>query len=63
MQEIGQLGTKSDKITTENIEIVDAKTLKLINFNYDPQGKETYFYVGVGPQPSSKGHRVPDEYG
>lgn len=63
VQEIGQLVTKSPKISSENIEIVDAKTLKLINFNFDNDGKETYFYVGIGPQPSSKGHKVPDEYG
>lgn len=63
IQQIGQLVSKSSTIRSENIEIVDAKTLKLCNFYYDGKGKDTYFYVGVGPQPASKGHKVPDEYG
>ena len=43
--------------------VMDSKTLKLEQFSYDGLGGEVYFWVGVGPQPSSKGHKVPDEMG
>ena len=33
------------------------------DFSYDGTGGEVYFWVGLGPQPSSKGVKVPDEYG
>ncbi|XP_040568677.1 protein Skeletor, isoforms B/C [Lepeophtheirus salmonis] len=43
--------------------IIDSKTLKLNQFTYDGRGNGVHFWAGVGPQPSSKGHLVPDEQG
>jgi hypothetical protein len=43
--------------------VMDAKTIMLENFSYDGHAGEVNFWVGVGPQPSSKGHQVPDEMG
>lgn len=63
VQKISQLVGKSNQISTDALEIVDAKTLRLINFVYDGKAKDAYFWVGVGPQPGTKGHKVPDEYG
>ena len=46
-----------------SVVVMDAKTLKLERFSYDGAGGDVYFWAGVGPQPSSKGHKVPDEMG
>ena len=43
---------------------MDAKTLKIEGLSYDGRGgDDVFFWVGVGPQPSSKGYQVPDENG
>ena len=43
---------------------MDSKTIKLAGFTYDGRASgDIHFWVGVGPQPSSKGHLVPDELG
>ncbi|XP_071445168.1 protein Skeletor, isoforms B/C [Hetaerina americana] len=62
-QRISQLTRKAHGVTSGPIQVLDAKTLLLPEFSYDGGGKSTYFWVGVGPQPSSKGYKVPDEYG
>uniref|UniRef100_A0A1B6DSH2 DOMON domain-containing protein n=3 Tax=Clastoptera arizonana TaxID=38151 RepID=A0A1B6DSH2_9HEMI len=63
VQTIGQLSKKSHGVSSGPIQIIDAKTIIIPNFTYNGAGKDTYFWVGVGPQPSSKGKKVPDEYG
>ncbi|XP_071557241.1 protein Skeletor, isoforms B/C-like [Temnothorax nylanderi] len=62
-QKISQLSKRSHNISSEPIVILDAKTISIPQFTYDGQGADTYFWVGLGPQPSSKGEKVPDEYG
>ncbi|KAK9501220.1 hypothetical protein O3M35_011975 [Rhynocoris fuscipes] len=62
-QTIAQLSKKSHAVSSGPIQIVDAKTLIIPDFTYNGAGKDAYFWVGVGPQPSSKGFKVPDEYG
>lgn len=54
---------KSNGVSSGPIEILDSKTLKIPDFNYDGKGRKTYFWVGVGPQPSAKGSKIPDELG
>lgn len=63
VQKVSQLAGKSNGVSSAGIDIIDAKTLKIADFRYDGQAKEAYFWVGVGPQPVSKGSKVPDEYG
>lgn len=63
IQKISQLSGKSNSIVSDSIEILDSKTIKLNGFIYDGKAKSAHFWVGVGPQPSSKGYQVPDEYG
>lgn len=65
IQKISQLSSKTSTgaVSSGNVEIVDSKTIRLPDFRYDGSGKEVYFWVGVGPQPASKGIKVPDEYG
>lgn len=54
---------KSHGVSSGNIEILDSKTIKIPELFYDGTGKRTYFWAGVGPQPSSKGVKIPDEMG
>lgn len=63
VQKISQLAGKSNNVGSGSIEIVDAKTLRIPELKYDGKAKEAHFWVGVGPQPVSKGHKVPNEYG
>lgn len=63
IQRISQLSGKSHSVSSGGIEILDSKTIRIPFFNYDGKAKEAYFWVGVGPQPGTKGHKVPDEYG
>ncbi|XP_017889760.1 protein Skeletor, isoforms B/C isoform X1 [Ceratina calcarata] len=62
-QKISQLTKRSHGVSSESVVILDSKTIKIPEFTYDGQGNDTYFWVGLGPQPSSKGVKVPDEYG
>ena len=62
-QRILPFSKRSHDVSSDAIEILDAKTIKISQLTYNGKGKDTYFWVGVGPQPSSKGTKVPDEYG
>nr|CAD7434988.1 unnamed protein product [Timema monikensis] len=62
-QTVSQLTGKSHNVNSDSIEILDAKTIRILQFTYDGRGKDTHFWIGVGPQPSSKGSKVPDEHG
>ncbi|KAG8230724.1 hypothetical protein J437_LFUL010825, partial [Ladona fulva] len=62
-QRISQLSGKAHGVTSGPIQVLDAKTLLLPEFSYDGGGRRAFFWIGVGPQPSSKGFKVPDEYG
>lgn len=55
-QKISQLSKRSHTVSSEPIVILDSKTISISQFMYDGQGVDTYFWVGLGPQPSSKGH-------
>ena len=63
VQKIPKLEGKSNSISSGSVEIVDAKTIRLPEFKYDGRAKGAFFWVGVGPQPGTKGHVVPDEHG
>ncbi|CAB3381569.1 Hypothetical predicted protein [Cloeon dipterum] len=62
-QRISRFSKTSRGVSSDSIEIIDSKTIKIKGFSYDGSGKETYFWVGLGPQPSSKGNKVPDDKG
>ncbi|XP_026827952.1 uncharacterized protein LOC105278994 isoform X2 [Ooceraea biroi] len=62
-QKISELSRRSHNVSSEPIIILDSKTISIPQFTYDGQGVDAYFWVGLGPQPSSKGQKVPDEYG
>jgi Electron transfer DM13 len=62
-QKIGSLVSKSHNVSSESVEVLDSKTIRLPEFTFDGASRKTFFWVGVGPQPSSKGFKVPDEMG
>ncbi|CAG0901720.1 unnamed protein product [Cyprideis torosa] len=62
-QELQPLSRKSNGVESGPVIVLDAKTLKLANFSYDGKAKEGFFWVGIGPRPSSKGIKVPDQNG
>lgn len=59
----GSFWKKSHNISSGSIEILDSKTIKIPDFTYDGTGKKTFFLGGVGPQPTNKGFKIPDELG
>ncbi|XP_028176410.1 protein Skeletor, isoforms B/C-like [Ostrinia furnacalis] len=50
-------------VSSESVLIADASTIIIPEFKYDGTGEEVYFWTGVGPQPSSRGIKIPDDYG
>lgn len=62
-QKILQLSKRSHNVSSDAIEILDARTIKIPQLTYDGEGNSTFFWVGIGAQPSIKGIKVPDEYG
>lgn len=62
VQSIGPLaGTNA--VSSGPVQFLDASTFLIPEFRYDGSGEEVYFWSGVGPQPSSRGFKIPDEYG
>lgn len=42
---------------------VDANTFLVVNFNYDGNGIDTFFWSGASNRPGPQGFIVPDEFG
>lgn len=59
----GSFSKKSHGVSSGVVEMLDSKTIKIPDFYYDGLGAQTYFYGGVGAQPSMKGTKIPDELG
>lgn len=65
-QKGGSFSKRSQSVTGVSsgvIEILDSKTIKIPELTYDGRGSKTYFLGGVGPQPTDKGTKIPDELG
>jgi len=60
---LGKLEGDTNSIQSEQVVVMDSKTIKIPAFTYDGKGGEVYFFAGEGPQPSSRGFIVPDELG
>ncbi|KAI8422921.1 LOW QUALITY PROTEIN: hypothetical protein MSG28_014030 [Choristoneura fumiferana] len=50
-------------VTSAPLQLLDAGTILIPELHYDGHGEEVYFWAGVGPQPSPRGFKIPDEYG
>lgn len=62
-QRAGSFSKLSHNVSSDSIELLDSKTIRIPNFTYDGLGKRTHFWAGVGAQPLSKGFKIPDELG
>lgn len=62
-QTISELSRLEHDVKSGPVVVLDAKTIKIPDLHYDGKGDETYFWVGVGPQPNPTGQKIPDERG
>lgn len=62
-QKIGPFLKAKNNVSCEYLEIKDSKRLSIKNFFYEGLGKKVYFWAGVGPQPTNKGFKIPNEMG
>ena len=62
-QEISEFSRDSNEVKSGPVVILDSKTIKIPDFNFDGLSQNAYFWVGMGPQPNSAGRRIPNEKG
>ncbi|XP_076331217.1 cytochrome and DOMON domain-containing protein knickkopf isoform X2 [Tachypleus tridentatus] len=62
-QRISELSRDGHGVRSDAVYIMDSKTIKIPNLYYDGNSSDTYFWVGVGPQPNPNGDKIPDEKG
>lgn len=60
---ISELSRRGAGVRSGTVVILDSKTIRIPDFNFDGAHPDTYFWVGYGPQPNSAGHKIPDERG
>lgn len=63
VQKIGGFERTRYGVESDPVEILDSKTIRIPEFSFSGHGIQTHFLVGTGPQPSKKGHKIPDELG
>ena len=59
---MGKLNSYHHQVSGE-VYAVDDYTLLLIQFSYDGNGADTFFWAGASNRPGPQGFIVPDEYG
>ncbi|XP_022244635.1 protein Skeletor, isoforms B/C-like [Limulus polyphemus] len=62
-QRISEFSRDGHGVQSDAVYIIDSKTIKIPNLYYDGNSSDTYFWVGVGPQPNPNGDKIPDEKG
>lgn len=62
-QKGGSFSKRSHGVSSDSIEILDSKTILIPEFSYDGKGQNTFFWIGIGPQPTNKGSKISDELG
>lgn len=61
-KELGKLNTYHHQVSGD-VHAVDEYTLLFVNFNYDGNGADTYFWAGASNRPGPQGFIVPDKHG
>lgn len=59
---IGKINTYHHQVSGD-VYAVDEYTFLLVNFNYDGNGADTFFWSGAANRPGPQGFIVPDEFG
>ena len=57
------IGGNSNNVRSEEVVVMDSKSIKIPGFHYDGRGGDVYFFAGEGPEPTHKGFIIPDELG
>lgn len=60
---ISEFSRRGAGVRSGTVVIVDSKTIEIPDFHFSGNVSDTYFWVGLGPQPNSAGQKVPDEKG
>lgn len=60
---ISELSRRGAGVRSGTVVIVDSKTVQIPDFYFNGNVSDTYFWVGLGPQPNSAGQKIPDEKG
>lgn len=62
-QTLTPIGGNSNNVRSEEVVVMDSKSIKIPGFHYDGRGGDVYFFAGEGPEPTHKGFIIPDELG
>ncbi|XP_077521189.1 protein Skeletor, isoforms B/C-like [Amblyomma americanum] len=60
---ISELSRRGAGVRSGTVVIVDSKTIQIPDFYFNGNVSDTYFWVGLGPQPNSAGQKIPNEKG
>ncbi|CAN7992951.1 unnamed protein product [Ixodes hexagonus] len=60
---ISELSRRGAGVRSGTVVIVDSKTIQIPDFYFNGENTDTYFWVGLGPQPNSAGQKIPNEKG
>ncbi|KAG8187273.1 hypothetical protein JTE90_019162 [Oedothorax gibbosus] len=62
-QRISEMSRNSHGVQSDGVEVVDSKTITILNLFYNGNDTNVFFTVGLGPQPTPHGTKIPDENG
>ncbi|GIY08079.1 hypothetical protein CDAR_90811 [Caerostris darwini] len=60
---LGPLPTLAHGVRSDDVIILDSKTIFIANLYYDGAGPDAFFLAGKGVKPDGKGFKIPDENG
>lgn len=60
---ISELSRRGAGVRSGTVVIIDSKTIQIPDFYFNGENSDTYFWVGLGPQPNSAGQKIPSEKG
>ncbi|GFU22530.1 hypothetical protein NPIL_175341 [Nephila pilipes] len=62
-QMISEMSRNSHGVKSDGVMVMDSKTITILNLFYDGNDTDVFFSVGIGPQPTPHGTKIPDERG
>lgn len=62
-KKISEFSRLAHGVKSETVTLINSNSIGIQQIYYDGLGSNTYFFVGIGPQPNPSGTKVPDETG
>lgn len=62
-KKISEFSRLAHSVRSETVTLINSRSIGIQQLHYDGLGPNTFFFVGIGPQPNPAGTRVPDETG